>query len=130
MPRLALAVQSYRLDSVPAQQQRLVNLYAERLPPDSKSPVIVRNVPGCVPWAAATTGGVGKVQNLLEWNGYVISFSSNGAGNFDIYRFDAAATNAFIGNVPGPITPLTVATSATQMAICANGNGYVVTYPG
>lgn len=131
MPKIPMAVQSYRLDSVPAQQQRLVNLFAERLPPDSKSPVIVRNVPGLALWVEVPFAGVGKVQNMIAFGPYIVVAVSNNVGSFTLsYINPGTGVATAINNVPGPIVPLTMAASATELAICAGGNGYVVTYPG
>ena len=72
MGSLSLPVHSYRLRSLPASPARLLNCYAEALPPDAKTPVLLTRAPGITEW---TEVGDGPIYGMHYAHGflYVVS---------------------------------------------------------
>ncbi len=72
--RKSLPVSSYRALSPAASSARLVNCYAEQLPPDTDTPVALVRCPGIDDW---TTVGTGPIYGLLAADNllYVVSGS-------------------------------------------------------
>src|SRR3989337_3432185 len=70
--KIPFATQSYKSPSLPISAQRVVNMYAERQPPDAKTDVAVFGFPGIVQFA---TCGVGPVRGFHKMGGvlYVVS---------------------------------------------------------
>lgn len=123
MPRIPFAKYSYVLDSVPANAQRLVNLFAEALPPDSRSDVIVRSVPGFSSFA--TCGSVGKIWRIIPFGDYVYVIA--GDTTVKVYKVSSAGSVTLIDTIPTTRDPaIYMVASATQIAICNPPYGYII----
>ncbi len=126
MPRLPFAVHSYRLDSLPASAQDLVNLYAEPVPPGGRSEVLVRHTPGLADWG--TTSG-GKIWAMAIFNGALHSVS--GGPTYAVYKHAIAGAGTDLGDLmSGGSVPFTMAKSSTQLVIVAQPEAYVVSTTG
>lgn len=70
--RKSLPVSSYRVRSRPASSSRLVNCFAEALPPDASTPIALMRAPGITAW---TTVGNGPIYGMLAADNllYVVS---------------------------------------------------------
>lgn len=130
MARIPFAVHSYKLDSLPASAQDLINLWAEELPSASRSPVLVKNVPGLIDYA---TCGTGKVWALGHMGGDIYAVVG-GFPNFSVYKVTetsgagaTAGTVTLIGITTGSVgAPVTMAASATQLVIATPPTAWVV----
>lgn len=94
MPQLALPIHSYRLRSTPSSTARLVNCYAEQLPPDAKTPVLLKRAPGIPDW---TTVGTGPIAGLFFALGYVFAISGS-----KLYKIDSSKTATLLGDIGAP----------------------------
>src|SRR4029077_13287627 len=56
--QLSLPHHSYLLRSTPASKARRVNCYAEQLPPDADTPVLLTRTPGVTDWTTVGTGPI------------------------------------------------------------------------
>lgn len=92
--RLNLPIHSYQLRSRPASSARLINCYAEAMPPDAKSPVIIRRAPGVKTW---TTAGTGHIVGMHAAHGYLYVVSGS-----ELYRIDAGKAAVLLGDVGTP----------------------------
>lgn len=72
--RKSLPVSSYRVRSRPSSSSRLVNCFAEALPPDAATPIALIRAPGITSW---TTVGTGPIYAMLQADDllYVVSGS-------------------------------------------------------
>jgi len=119
--RLPFAVHNYKLDSLPASAQDLINLQAEMLPPGSRSSVMVRNVPGTELFA---TGGSSKVWAMQEFQNemyFVCGFSS-----LTLYKAATDGTVTSIGALTGGGSPVSMAASSSQLVVVAYPYAWVV----
>lgn len=88
---LRLPVHSYKLRSPSASSARLLNCYAERLPEDAKTPIIISRAPGIDRFA---TVGNGNIRGKHAAFGYDWIVSGN-----SLYRLDELGTSTLIGTV-------------------------------
>jgi hypothetical protein len=122
MPRIPFAVHSYRLDSLPASAQDLINLYAEAVPPVGRSEVLVRHVPGLADWG---TAGTGIVWAMKVWRDRLYSIS--GGPTYAVYQHNNGGSGTDLGDLAdGGSTPFSMAASSTQLVIVASPEGYVI----
>jgi hypothetical protein len=92
--QLQLPIHSYALRSTPSSTARLVNCYAEQLPPDAKTPVILTRSPGITSWTTVGTGPIGGMFSAL---GYLFVVSGS-----ELYKVDSAKTATLLGNIGAP----------------------------
>jgi hypothetical protein len=93
MARLQLPVHSYTLRSTPASPARLVNCYAEALPADAKTPLILSRAPGV---ASFSTVGNGPIRGMHDAFGYLFVVTGT-----TLYRLDSAVSVLDMGTIPG-----------------------------
>src|SRR3990172_10798583 len=112
---MRLPVHSYRLRSVPASGARLLNCYAEALPPDAKTPILLTRAPGITDWS---TVGVGAIEGLLPALGdlFVVSGSN-------LYQVDSNKTATLRGSVGTP-NKIDMATNGEAVVVINTPNGY------
>jgi hypothetical protein len=94
MSQLPLPVHSYKLRSTPASSARLVNCYAEALPPDAKTPVLLSRTPGVTDW---TTVGNGPIVGMHAALGHLFVVSGS-----KLYRVDSSKVATLLGDVGTP----------------------------
>lgn len=92
--QLSLPIHSYQLRSKPASTARLVNCYAEQLPPDAKTPVLLTRTPGVTDWSTVGTGPIVGVLSALGLL-FVVSGSS-------LYSVDSNKVATLLGSVGTP----------------------------
>lgn len=130
MARIPFAAHSYTLDSLPASAQEIINLWAEELPPASRSPVVIKNVPGLIDYA---TCGTGKIW-ALGYLGNDIYAVGGGFPNFGVYKVteplgvgSRTGTVTLIGTTSGSVgSPVSMAASSTQLVIALPPTAWVV----
>lgn len=116
--QLQFATQSYRLRSLPASAQRLVNLFAQQEPADAKSSVTVNRAAGLRTFA---TAGSGPIRGLHVMNDvlYAVSGSS-------VYSISSGGTATSLGTVAGTSAAVDMAENGNQLVIVTNPEAYVV----
>ena len=124
--RLNFAVETYALQSLPADAQRLVNLYSEKLPDDARSPVIVRSTPGLTPTFQLGTGPVYQMDGSLSGRLYLVSGT-----HFFRLRPDAESGPEDLGDVGTPANGFpTIAVGTTSACVCVPPRAYIADHSG
>ncbi len=116
------ATQSYKLDALPVSAQDVVNLYAEREPPDAKTQVALFSVPGQELFA---TLGAGPIRGMRVMDGvlYVLS------GQL-LYSVTSTGTTTVLGGNISGSGPVSMSDNGTQLVIVNGTNGYYYTVAG
>lgn len=91
---MQLPIHSYQLRSRPASPARLVNCYAEALPPDAKTQVLLTRAPGITDWTTVGSGSIAGMHSALN-NLYVVSGP-------ELYEVDSNKTATLLGNIGSP----------------------------
>lgn len=91
---MQLPIHSYNLRSSPASPARLVNCYAEALPLDAKTPVLLTRAPGVPSWTTVGSGSIVGMHSALS-KLYVVSGSK-------LYEVDSNKTATELGSVGAP----------------------------
>lgn len=120
--KIQFATSSYRSQSLPVNAQRLVNLYAEKQPPDAKTTVAVFGCPGLVSFA---TCGAGPIRGFDVMGGllYVVS------GGF-LYSLTNLGVATQLGGTISGNGPVRMDNNGTQLAIANGANGYIYSVSG
>lgn len=115
--KIPFAINSYKSPSLPISAQRLVNMYAERQPPDAKTDVAVFGHPGIVDFA---TCGIGPVRGAHKMGGvaYVVSGQR-------LYSVSSTGVAVDLGGAISGTSPVTMDDNGTQLAITNGTNGYL-----
>lgn len=113
--QLSLPIHSYRLRSKPASTARLVNCYAEQLPPDAKTPVLLTRTPGVTDWTTVGTGpGVAALAALDLL--FTVSASK-------LYSVTAARVATLLGDIGAPGN-VSMATNGTAVIVVNEPNAF------
>lgn len=94
MASLSVPIHSYQLRSRPASPSRLVNCFAESIPPDGKTPVLLTRAPGIADWATVGSGSIAGIHAAL---GLIFVVSGS-----ELYKVDSNKTVTLLGNVGSP----------------------------
>lgn len=113
--RINLPVSSYTLRSAPASCSRVVNCFAEVLPPGAKSPVILVRAPGVTEFLSI---GNGPIRGLHSAFGDLFVVTGN-----EIYRLTASGAQTPLGTIPGT-GPVSMAHNIDHVVIVAEPNAY------
>lgn len=116
---IPFAQQSYRHDSRPLSAQRLLNLYAERQPPDAKTQVSLHGVPGIATFASAGTGPI-RGGILLGGLLYVVS----GPWLYSITNASIPVVTQLGGQILGSGV-VSMADNGDEIMIVNGSNGFV-----
>lgn len=113
--RKSLPVSSYQHRSLPASCSRLVNCFAEQLPPDAETPLVLMRAPGVDDW---TTVGTGPIYDMIEADDllYVVSGS-------ELYSVDENKNATLIGNI-GAVTSIDMERNADAVVVVNTPNMY------
>ncbi len=115
MGTLPLPVHSYSLRSTPASSARLVNCYAEALPADAKTRVILTRAPGVTPFVNI---GNGPIRGLLSAFGDLFVVTGT-----ELWRVGASGSQTPLGDIPGT-GPVSMARNVDYVVIVAEPNAY------
>lgn len=113
--RLSLPVHSYSLRSAPASTARLVNCFAEALPPDAKSPTVLSRVPCFV---STYTGASGVVRGMHYGLGYLWAVIGT-----RLYRLNEDGSGSNFGTIPGT-GRVSMASNADYIVVVTNPDAY------
>lgn len=119
---IPFATQSYQSDSLPLSAQRLINLYAEKEPEESKSHVSVFSSPGLI---NGVTLGNGPVRGLHVMNGVLYAVSGQ-----TLYSVSATGVVTPLGSAVSGTDNVSMADNGTQLCIVNGVKGYVWTQLG
>lgn len=123
MPPIQFATQSYQSKSLPISAQRLVNMYAEREPPDAKTPVALYGCPGLASFA---NSGTGPIRGTHVLAGVLYAVSGNA-----LYKIDASGTATQMGlPIIGNNNNVSMADNGIQLCIVNGTSGYIFTVAG
>lgn len=117
MTVIGFATNSYRSRSLPVSAQRVVNCYAEKEPPDAKTPVALFVSPGLIQFASV---GTGPIRNMRRMNNVVYIVSGQ--------RFYSLTSAGVVTDLGGSITGTgftPMADNGTQVGIVNGVNGYI-----
>ncbi len=92
MPQIRWAVHSYRARSLPLSAQQVVNLYAEAVPKDAKSPVVLFGTPGIKSFCDNV--GDGPIRGTEVMDGVLYALSGD-----VLYSVDAACVVTALGSI-------------------------------
>lgn len=122
MGQVNFATQSYTDTSLPVGSERLVNLYAERCPPDAKTQVAVKGSPGVLSFGSAGSGPI-RGFDLMGGIVYLVSGTS-------LYSLSSTGTATFLGSVISGSGPVSMDNNGTQLTIVNGAHGYVYSVAG
>lgn len=94
MARIPLPIASYRLRGPTVSPARLVNCYAEALPPDAKTPLILQSTNGIAAW---TTAGDGPIRALHYSPALDLVFAVSGGNLYKIASDGTATLGGSVG---------------------------------
>lgn len=115
--KIQFASNSYKSPSLPISAQRLVNMYAEREPPDAKTDVALFGHPGIVAFA---TCGAGPIRGMHKMAGvpYVVSGTT-------LYSISSTGAATPLGGAISGNSPVTMDDNGSQLVITNGTNGYL-----
>jgi hypothetical protein len=115
--RLPLPVRSYRHRALPISAQRLLNLFPEQQPTDSKTPVALLSTPGLTPWV---TVGEGPIRGLHVMDELLFAVSGD-----TVYQVRSNGSALAVGTVTAGLGPVEMADNGTQLVIVTNPQAFV-----
>lgn len=113
--RFQLPIASTHLRSRPSSTARLVNCYAEQLPPDAKSSVLLSRTPGIPDWTTVGNGGIHGVHAALG-SLFVVSGTK-------LYEVDENGTATELGDV-GTVGNLDIDSNGDTVVVVNEPNAF------
>ena len=122
MPVIQFATNSYKSSALPLSAQRVVNLFAEKQPPDAKAQVAVFGAPGIVEFSSL---GSGPIRGFVNLGGllYVVSGGT-------LYSVTSAGLATELGGTITGSQVVSMDTNGTQIIIVNGVSGYIYTVIG
>jgi len=117
MGQVQFATQTFTDTALPVSSQRLVNLYAERCPPDAKTQVAVKGSPGVVSFGSCGSGPI----RGFDYMGGVLYVVSGGY----LYSMSSTGSATLLGGVISGSGPVSLDNNGTQLVIVNGVHGYV-----
>lgn len=107
---------SYTTASVNAADNRLVNLFPEKIPEGGKEPAFLSRTPGL---RLLATIGTGPIRGMWQFGGkaYVVS-------GLELYQVGKTFAYKLLGNVTGK-GPVSMSDNGTQLFIACNPDGFI-----
>lgn len=115
--KIPFATTSYKSPSLPISAQRVVNMYAEKQPPDAKTDVAVFGCPGIVQFA---TCGTGPVRGAHKMGGVAYFVSGQ-----RLYSVSSAGIATDLGGSISGNGPVSMDDNGTQLVITNGVQGYL-----
>jgi hypothetical protein len=115
--KIPFATNSYKSPSLPISAQRVVNMYAERQPPDAKTDVAVFGCPGIVSFA---TCGSGPVRGMHKMGGVLYVVSGN-----RLYSVSSTGAATDLGGSISGTGPVSMDDNGSQLVIVNGTSGYL-----
>lgn len=116
------ATKSYKSTSLPLSAQRVVNMYAERQPPDAKTQVALFGCPGQEEFASL---GAGPIRGMRVMDGTLYALSGQ-----LLYSVSSAGVETVLGGNISGSGPVSMSDNGTQLLIVNGTNGYYYTTAG
>ena len=121
--KIQLPIHSYEHRSRPASSSRMVNCFAEQMPPDARNPMVITRAPGVKAWTTVGTGPIrgmyaahiGLTTGQIEYL-YVVSGS-------ELYYVTSAGSATLIGNIGTP-TRIDISSNTTHVVVVNEPKGY------
>ena len=113
--RFPLPIASTRLRSRPSSTARLLNCYAEKLPEDAKSSVLLTRTPGVTAW---TTVGNGPIHGMFATMGSLFVVSGT-----KLYQVSSTGTATLLGDV-GTVGNLDMDSNGSVLVVVNEPNAY------
>jgi len=117
MTIVPFATSSYHHRSLPISAQRCVNAYAEKEPPDAKTPVAVIGAPGLTAFA---TCGNGPIRGMHVLNGLLYAVSGT-----SLYSVSSTGVATVVGGSVLGTGIVKMADNGTQLCIVNGTQGYI-----
>lgn len=109
---------SYTARSVNAADSRMVNLFPEIVPEGGKEPAFLQRAPGLQPLVTLGSGAQ-SVRGLWRFGDYLYAVCGD-----KLYKVDKDYTATELGTIANT-GPVSMTDNGTQLAIAANGPGYI-----
>jgi len=109
-------ISSYEHPSLPISAQRCVNLYAEKQPPDAKTPVALLGSPGLVQFASI---GDGPIRGMDQMDGVLYAVSGT-----SLYSVTSSGTGTELGGVISGTGVVSMDNNGSQLIITNGTNGF------
>jgi len=118
--KMPLTIQTYQSRDKSVSSQRLLNMYVEQMPADSKTSAVLFNTEGCKPYINITNSPIYGLHYMYP-NLYSIS-------GIDVYKLDEDGTVTNIGNIGATNGIVRSADNGSQiLTVKPNGEGYITT---
>lgn len=122
--KIALPIQTYQTRNRDVSDQRLLNMYVEKMPENAKESVSLYNTPGCRSYKEGISAE--PISGLHYMSPYLYIFSGVSA-----YRMDDAGNVIELGNIGATNGIVRAADNGSQILVVKpNGEGYIVTENG
>ncbi len=121
MPPVQFAIQSYQARALPLSAQRVVNYFAEAVPPDAKSQVVCYNDPGIKSFASGL--GTSGIRGIKAMSGVLYAVE-----NTACYSVDSIGTVTSLGNIntnSGRVSMAINRASPQQLCIVDGTDGWI-----
>jgi hypothetical protein len=116
--KIPFATNSYKSPSLPISAQRVVNMYAEKQPPDAKTDVAVFGHPGIVTFAQCSTGPSIRGMHKMGGIAYVVS-------GLRLYSVSSTGVATDLGGNVSGTGPVSMDDNGTQLVITNGTSGYL-----
>jgi hypothetical protein len=115
--KIPFATMSYKSPSLPVSAQRVLNMYAEKEPPNAKTDVAVFGCPGIIPFV---TCGVGPVRGAHKMGStpYFVSGQR-------LFSVSSTGVSTDLGGAITGTGPVSMDDNGTQLVITNGTNGYL-----
>lgn len=113
--RFPLPIASTRLNSRPSSTADLINVYAEKLPPDAKSGVLLTRTPGVHAW---TTVGNGPMHALFSAMGSAFAISGT-----KLYEVDENGNDTELGDI-GTVGNIDIDSNGSALVVVNEPNAF------
>lgn len=116
--KIPFGVNSYKSQSLPVSAQRLVNMYAEKQPPDAKTDVAVFGHPGILTFATCGIGPAIRGMHKMGGVAYIVSGQR-------LYSVTSGGVATDLGGNISGTAPVSMDDNGSQLVIVNGTNGYL-----
>lgn len=119
--KIALPIQTYQTRNKDVSDQRLLNMYVEKMPENAKESVSLYNTPGCKPYFSDISNN--PIYGVHYMNPYLYIVSG-----VSVYRLDVSGNVVNLGNIGATNDVVRIADNGSQILVVKpNGEGYIIT---
>ena len=118
--KIALPIQTYQVRNKDVSDQKLLNMFAEKMPENSKESVSLYNTEGAKLFA--------EIGENPVWGAYYMAPYLYVISGVNVYKVDENADVTTLGNIGATNGIVRMADNGTQiLAVKTNGDGYIIT---